>query len=261
MLRLNFNRTVERVVVVGNGIAGITAADYVRRNHPECSIDVVADETHELYNRMAITRLIYGRSAMQGLYLNPDTWCESRSITLWLNTRAQAIDRSAREVSLGTGERLGYDRLIIATGSSSFVPSIAGWGTPGTFVLRSADDALEIRAFAQLQGARRAVVAGGGLLGLEAAYALHKLGLATTLLERSDRLLRRQLDERAAELLNRYIEGLGISRVDSCRDRRDRLQRSAESGHAEGLAGCAGRHPDRCGRNCPECRARPRGRS
>ncbi len=211
LLRLNFNRAVERVVVVGNGIAGVTAADYVRRNHPECRIDVVADETHELYNRMAITRLIYGRSAMQGLYLNPDTWCESRSITLWLNTRAQAIDRSAREVSLGTGERLGYDRLIIATGSSSFVPSIPGWGTPGTFVLRSADDALEIRAFAQLRGARRAVVAGGGLLGLEAAYALHKLGLATTLLERSERLLRRQLDERAAELLNRYIEGLGIS--------------------------------------------------
>jgi NAD(P)H-nitrite reductase large subunit/ferredoxin len=211
LLRLNFDRTVERVVIVGNGIAGITAADYVRRNHPECSIDLVADETHQLYNRMAITRLIYGRSAMQGLYLNPDTWCESRSITLWLNTRAQAIDRSAREVSLGTGERLAFDRLIIATGSSSFVPSITGWGTPGTFVLRSADDALEIRAFAQLQGARRAVVAGGGLLGLEAAYALHKLGLATTVLERSDRLLRRQLDTRGAELLHRYIEGLGIS--------------------------------------------------
>ena len=211
LLRLNFDRTVERVVVVGNGIAGVTAADYVRRNHPECSIDLVANETHQLYNRMAITRLIYGRSAMQGLYLNPDTWCESRSITLWLNTRAQAIDPNAREVSLGTGEQLGYDRLIIATGSSSFVPSIPGWGTPGTFVLRSADDALEIRAFAQLQGARRAVVAGGGLLGLEAAYALHKLGLATTVLERSDRLLRRQLDERASGLLQRYIEGLGIS--------------------------------------------------
>ena len=220
--RLNFDRSVERVVVIGNGIAGITAADYVRRNHPECSIDIVADEIHELYNRMAITRLVYGRSAMQGLYLNPDSWSESRNITLWLNTRANAIDREKREVLLGTQERLAYDRLILATGSSSFVPPIDGWGAPGSFVLRSADDALEMRAFIQVHGARRAVVAGGGLLGLEAAYALHKLGLATTVLERSDRLLRRQLDERAAELLLRYIEGLGHPCLDAVRDRRDR---------------------------------------
>jgi nitrite reductase (NADH) large subunit len=207
---LKFDRSVERVVIVGNGIAGITAADYVRRNHPECAIDIVADESHQLYNRMAITRLVYGRSAMQGLYLNPDTWCESRDITLWLNTRAREIDRDECVVVLGTQERLAYDRLILATGSSSFVPPIDGWGAPGTFVLRSAADALELRAFIQVQGAGRAVVAGGGLLGLEAAYALHKLGLATTVLERSDRLLRRQLDDRAAELLTRYIEGLGI---------------------------------------------------
>jgi len=210
--RMNFDRSVERVVVIGNGIAGITAADFVRRNHPECKIDVVADETHELYNRMGIARLIYGRSAMQGLYLNPESWCQSRSITEWLNTRAQEIDRDSRKVTIGTGEQLDFDRLILATGSSSVVPSIPGWGTPGTFVLRSAHDALEVRAFAQLNRARRAVVAGGGLLGLEAAYALRQLGLTTTVLERSERLLRRQLDARAGELLHRYMEeGLGIS--------------------------------------------------
>jgi nitrite reductase (NADH) large subunit len=211
LLRLDFNRAVERVVVIGNGIAGITAADYVRRNHPACSVDVVGGETHQLYNRMAITRLIYGRSAMQGLFLNPEQWCQSRTITEWLNTRAQSIDRDASKVVLGTGEELGWDRLIVATGSESFVPAIDGWGTPGTFVLRSADDALQVRAFAQLNLAKHGVVAGGGLLGLEAAYALHKLGLQTTVLERSDRLLRRQLDERAAGLLHRYLEGLGIS--------------------------------------------------
>src|SRR4051794_23804536 len=209
-IQFAYDRSIERVVVIGNGIAGVTAADHVRRRHPEASIDIVADEAHHLYNRMGISRLIYGRSAMQGLYLNPDSWYEERNITTWLNTQATRIDRAGRQVVLGTGDVLKYPRLILATGSSSFVPPIEGFGAKGTFVLRSAEDALDIRAFAQRHAARRAVVAGGGLLGLEAAYALHKLGLRTTVLERSDRLLRRQLDQRAADILRRYIEGLGM---------------------------------------------------
>ena len=86
---------------------------------------------------------------------------------------------------LGTGERLPFDRLILATGSEAFLPEIAGFGRAGTFVLRTASDALGVREYVQQAGAQTAVVAGGGLLGLEAAYALHKLGLRTTVLERS----------------------------------------------------------------------------
>jgi nitrite reductase (NADH) large subunit len=209
----SYDRSVAKVVVVGNGIAGVTAADHVRRRHPTCSIDLVADEPHQLYNRMGIARLIYGRSAMQGLYLNPDAWYDERAITTWLNTRATRIDRAAREVELGTGERLAYDRLILAMGSRSHVPPIDGFGRSGTYVLRTADDALGIRAYAQRTGARQGVIAGGGLLGLEAAYALHKLGLRTAVLERSDRLLRRQLDARASEILRTYLEGLGLEIV------------------------------------------------
>ena len=111
---------------------------------------------------------------------------------------------------LGTGERLPYDRLILATGSEAFVPEIAGFGGPGTFVLRTASDALGIREYVQQARAGSAVVAGGGLLGLEAAYSLLKLGLHTTVLERSSHLLRRQLDERAGELLRGYLANLGI---------------------------------------------------
>src|SRR3712207_2423964 len=156
-----FDRSIQRVVVLGNGIAGVTAADHLRRRHPLAQIDLVAEEPHHLYNRMGIGRLIYGRSAMQGLYLNPDAWYDERSITPWLNTRARKIDRLTREVVLGTGEKLPYDRLILATGSRSFVPPIAGFGVPGTFVLRPAGDALDLRAFAPRHGARRAAVAGG----------------------------------------------------------------------------------------------------
>jgi nitrite reductase (NADH) large subunit len=205
--------SIQRVVVIGNGIAGITAADHARRNHAGCAIDVVGRERHHLYNRMAITRLIHGRSAMQGLYLMPDAWYEQNRITPWLNTRATAIDRERREVSLATGEALPYDRLVIAAGSSSFVPPIDGFGAPGTFVLREAEDAMAIRSYVQERHARHALVAGGGLLGLEAAYALHQFGLKATVAEIGDRLLRRQIDERGSFFLHKYLEALGLELV------------------------------------------------
>ncbi len=200
---------VERVVVVGNGIAGVTAADVVRRRLPQASIDVVGRESHHLYNRMSITRLIYGRSAMDGLYLMPPGWYDERRIVSWLNTELDSIDRDRNEVVLRTGEVLRYDRLILTTGSRNFVPPIDGFGMPGTVALRTAEDAMAVRAYVQANRVRRAVVAGGGLLGLEAAYALLKLGMHVTVLVR-DRLLGRQLDEKGAEYLGRFLEGLGI---------------------------------------------------
>ena len=255
----NYDKSVARVVVIGNGIAGVTAADHLRRRHPDVEIDLIAEEPHHLYNRMGISRLVYGRSAMQGLYLNPDAWYEERRITAWLNTRALASTATQREVALGTGERLHYDRLILATGSSSFVPPIEGFGVAGTAVLRSADDAIRLRAFAQRPATRRGAVAGGGLLGLEAAYALHKLGLKTVVLERSDRLLRRQLDARAAEILRHYLEGLGLEFV---------MEAEAESVDANGRLRAVnldrrpphrGAHPARRRGHPAERRARPRG--
>ena len=202
--------TVRTLVVVGNGIAGVTAADHARRLHPGCEIHLVGAERHPLYNRMAITRLIYGRSAMAGLALNPDSWCEERRVTAWLNTAVHAVAPGSRTIVLGTGETLAYDRLVLATGATCLIPAIPGFGIAGSYSLRDADEAMGIREFVQKKACRRAVVAGGGLLGLETAYALHKLGLRVTVLERGPWLLRRQLDARAAALLASYLHGLGI---------------------------------------------------
>jgi NADPH-dependent 2,4-dienoyl-CoA reductase/sulfur reductase-like enzyme/ferredoxin len=205
-----YDRAIRSVVIIGNGIAGVTAADYLRRHHPKCEIHLVARERHHLYNRMAITRLIYGRSAMSRLYLQKDSWYDERGINCWLNTQATHIDRKARTVALATGEHLPYDRLILACGSSGAVPPIAGYGLPGTFALREAEEAMQMRSFVQSRGCHNAVVAGGGLLGLETSYALHKLGLEVTVLERGEWLLRRQLDERGGRFLRQYLEQLGL---------------------------------------------------
>jgi len=123
------------------------------------------------------------------------------------------IDLEGHTVILGTEERLAYDRLILTMGGSASLPSIDGLEQDGVFVVRGADDAISLRAYAQRHRCRRAIVAGGGLLGLEAAYAMYKLGLRVTVVQRSSRLLTRQLDDRASELLKRYFNGLGIEIV------------------------------------------------
>ena len=206
----NFDPSVEKVVIIGNGIAGITAADHIRRRHPKCEIHVVAKESHHLYNRMGLSRLIYGRSAMKGLYLLSEDWYDDYGITIWLNTLVTKVDRDKKEIKLADGDALAYDRLILAMGSSGRVVPLRGFGMDGTFVLREADDAINIRAYAQKYRCQQAVVSGGGLLGLEAAYALHKLGLEVTVLERGAWLMRRQLDERGATFLQQYLSGIGI---------------------------------------------------
>jgi nitrite reductase (NADH) large subunit len=207
---VNFDRSIVSVVVLGNGIAGVTAADFVRRGHPECEIHVVGSESHVLYNRMGISRLVYGRSAMQGLYLLPEQWYDEHQIIAWLNTVVSRIDPGSKRVFLATGDTLPYDRLILAMGSNSALPPVEGFGRPGSFVLRSASDAMLIRAYAQEHGCRDAVVAGGGLLGLEAGHSLHELGLRVTVLERGARLLSKQIDEHCSELVHGHFARIGM---------------------------------------------------
>lgn len=205
-----YDRSIVSVVVIGNGIAGVTAADFIRRGHPDCEIHVVGQESLPLYNRMGISRLMYGRSAMQGLFLLPERWYDEHGITAWLNTVARRIDIREQHVLLGTGETLPYDRLILAMGAGAAAPRVSGLDRPGTFVLRQARDAMLIRAYAQENKCRRAVVAGGGLLGLEAAWSLHLLGLDVVVLERGPRILARQIDPRCSELVTEHFAKAGI---------------------------------------------------
>lgn len=204
------DKNIKDIVIIGNGAAGMTASEYIKLYHPECHVTVIGREVYHYYNRMALTRVIYGRSAMIGLFLLPSDWYKSPKIEVWLNTNVIKIDRENKVVILGSQEQIHYDKLIVATGAKAFIPPISNADLDGIFVLREATDALKIRSFTQEFQSRTAIVAGGGLLGLESAYALKKLNLHVTVIERAAQLLPRQLDQEASSYLQKFLEQSGI---------------------------------------------------
>lgn len=204
---------ISRVVIVGNGVAGMSAAEALRRESLSVAVTLVTNEPGHFYNRMAIGRLIYDGTGMDGLQLVPDSWFTSNDVKVMRNTVAAAIDRPARELVLATGERLPYDRLILATGARPMVPTPDFLDRSNAFVLRNMDDARAIRDYIQRMRARRAVVIGGGVLGVEAADALHHLGLQVVILQRAERLMNAQLDEHGAAKLANYLESIGVQVV------------------------------------------------
>src|SRR5690606_9052537 len=139
-----------------------------------------------------------------------DEWYERNRVTVWRNTLAARIEREPGRLVLATGETLDYDRLILATGAEAAVPAPGFAPHNGCFVLRRADDAAAVRRWVQERLAREALVLGGGVLGIEAADALARLGLRVVLLHRGPYLMNRQLDADGARLLAEFLAARGI---------------------------------------------------
>jgi NADPH-dependent 2,4-dienoyl-CoA reductase/sulfur reductase-like enzyme/ferredoxin len=204
------DRAVRNIVVIGNGVAGNTAAADLRRYLPEAAITIVSKEPRHFYNRMALAQLIEGQATPGQLTLSSADWYDDRRIECLLGAEAVDIDRVRRVVITDRGRYLEYDRLLLAGGSDSTVPLIEGWGLAGCFTLRDIDDAMAIRDYVRFQGCRNAYVLGGGLLGMEAAHSLRKIGLDTTIIDRNPRLMHRQTDHDCGDLLNHILDSLGI---------------------------------------------------
>ena len=201
---------IRHVVIVGAGVAGVTATEELRRALDAAELTLVGDEPYPFYNRMAITRLVSESVSIDSLYLNPRDWAESRRVDYRRGVEVTAIDRSNRAVALADGQQLPYDRVVIATGARPFVPPIEGFGAEGCFALRTIDDAVQIQQHIRRTRGRTAVIVGGGLLGLEAAYYLTQLDARVVVLDRGPWPLSRQLDEQAGALVWEMLQDLGI---------------------------------------------------
>ncbi len=196
-----------KLIVIGNGMVGQRLLERLQGSASQYEITVLCEESRPAYDRVHLTAYFSGKSAQQLSLVEPDFFARA-GIRLKLSERAVAIDREQRVVESSSGQRLDYDRLVLATGSYPFVPSIPGNDRPGCFVYRTLDDLDAIRNASA--NAKSGVVIGGGLLGLEAAKALKDLGLETHVVEFAPRLMAVQIDEAGGSMLRGRIVDLGV---------------------------------------------------
>ncbi|MTD26148.1 nitrite reductase small subunit NirD [Erwinia sp. J316] len=198
------------LVVVGHGMVGQHLLEQLvsRQLHQQYHIVVYGEERYVAYDRVHLSEYFAGKGHAE-LSLVADGFIEQHGIELRTGRQIVAIDRQQRQVLENDGRAQQYDRLVLACGSSAFVPPIPGSEHSSCFVYRTLDDLDSLAARAA--GSKRGVVIGGGLLGLEAANALTRLGLETSVVELSPRLMAVQLDDGGAAMLRRKIEALGVS--------------------------------------------------
>ena len=201
---------IGNIVVIGNGMVGQRFLEDLvgRLDGRAAEVTVFCAEPRPAYDRVQLTSFFSGKSAAD-LNLVPDGFFERHGIQLRLGDKATVVDRARKVVRSARGHELPYDKLVLATGSYPFVPRVPGAEWPDCFVYRAIEDLEAIRAAASR--ARVGTVIGGGLLGLEAAKALHDLGLETHVVEFAPRLMAVQLDDAGGRLLRRKIEALGVS--------------------------------------------------
>jgi nitrite reductase (NADH) large subunit len=199
----------EPLVVVGNGMATARLVDELARVAlGRYAIAVIGDEPRLAYNRVLLSSVLAGETASHDIELRPASWWRDRGVTLKYGCRATEIDVGRRELRIAHEESVAFSGLVLATGSTPLRLNVPGSDLAGVHTFRDSRDVDLLLTLAAQK--KRVVVVGGGLLGLEAAYGLAKAGAPVTLIHLMDRLMERQLDAPAADLLKTLVERKGI---------------------------------------------------
>ena len=196
------------IVIAGFGVAGATAAETARKRNPKAYITLFSKEKDLFYYRTRLPEVVGGDLTPEKILVHPAGWYDERGIELRLGESLAEINVKEKIIRGSTGSRQHYDKLLLAVGAESNRPPFPGDKLDGIYAVRSLNDAWSLSLAAR--GKSRAVLIGGGLLGLEMAYALTKQGLSVTVLERGGRVLPRQTTPASAELLRKKLAGLGL---------------------------------------------------
>ncbi|MBP6655689.1 MAG: nitrite reductase large subunit NirB [Propionivibrio sp.] len=199
----------QKLVMVGNGMAGCRTLEELLKLEPEMyDITVFGAEPHPNYNRILLSPVLAGEMTLPDIVLNDHAWYRDNGITLHAGKKVAKIDRKAQRVIAEDGTEAGYDRLLLATGSSPFILPVPGKDLPGVIAYRDIADTEAMIEAAKTH--RHAVVIGAGLLGLEAANGLRLRGMEVTVVHLADWIMERQLDKTAADLLKQSLEAKGL---------------------------------------------------
>ncbi|MEK6581465.1 MAG: FAD-dependent oxidoreductase, partial [Nitrospirota bacterium] len=198
-----------KYIIIGNGVAGTTAAANIRKVDHEGEITIVSDEAYPFYSRIRLIDYLAGETDEKGLVIYKDAWYEKNNIKLLLNTPVSEIDKDMKEIAVPSGQRLKYDKLLIAAGGVSFIPPLPGSDKKGVFTLRTIKDAGEIKKC--VEQAKKVILIGGGILGIEVGNSLRKVGCSVSIIEFFSRLLPRQMDREGAEILKAQMEKMGFT--------------------------------------------------
>ncbi len=208
-----------KIVIVGNNVAGTFTAQNIRYLNNDVVIEIFTQENYPYYTRVNLPELISAKVTIDDLIVFKDDWYKNKNLKLNLNKKVIKIDPENKAIYIeGENDLVSYDKLILALGSAPNIPPIKSAlemkiGKKGVFTLRSIDDALEIRDYIKKFAVEKAIVIGGGLLGLELANQIKNYNLETTVVEFFPRLLPRQLDEECGIMLKEEIESRGIKVV------------------------------------------------
>ncbi len=200
----------EKIVLVGNGMAGVRCIEEIIKNEPErYSITIFGSEKHVNYNRILLSSVIQGETSINDIFIHPFEWYQHNNIQLFTGETVVHIDTNIQSVSTDKARKVTYDKLILATGSNPFILPIPGSNKEGVLTLRTIEDCQKILIHSNKY--KKAVVIGGGLLGLEAARGLLHLGMEVKVVHLSHSIMERQLDTTASKYLQKELENQGIS--------------------------------------------------
>ena len=198
-----------KLVMIGNGMAGVRCMEEIlKRNREAFDITIVGDEPYPNYNRIMLSHVLQGKTEIKDININDWKWYEDNDITLFTGEKVTEIDPEEKEIKTDKGSAISYDELIIATGSSAFILPVNGSELEGVIGFRTIQDTEFMIETADRY--QKAVVIGGGLLGLEAARGLMDRGMEVEVVHLMPSLMEQQLDAPAAKMLKKDLEAQGM---------------------------------------------------